>query len=65
MTGAEVREIRRRLGLSQAAFAELVGVHWVTVSRWETGAMGIREATARLMRLLADQKPKRRMRKRR
>ena len=52
MTGGDVRRIRDRLGLLQPAFAKLVGVHSVTVSRWENGAM-IPEPTARLIRLLA------------
>ncbi len=32
-----VREIRDRLGLSQAQFGQLLGSHWVTVSKWENG----------------------------
>ena len=53
MTGQEVRRIRKRLGLTQAKFAKRVGVHLVTVSRWESGALGIRESAAKLIRLLA------------
>ena len=33
--GARIRSIRDRLGLSQPEFGQLVGAHWVTVSRWE------------------------------
>lgn len=33
--GEEIREVRERLGLSQTQFGQLLGVHWVTVSRWE------------------------------
>ncbi len=58
MTGEEVRQIRKRLGLTQAEFARLVGVHLVTVSRWEKGALGIRESAAKLMKLLAKTKPR-------
>lgn len=62
MTGSEVRRIRKRLGLTQARFAKLVGVHFVTVSRWEKGVLGIRESAARLIKLLAKTEPKRRPR---
>src|SRR3990172_13397409 len=53
ITGAEIRRIRQRLGLTQEAFGRLVGVHFVTVSRWERGTLGVRESAARLIRLLA------------
>jgi DNA-binding transcriptional regulator YiaG len=29
---------RERLGLTQVQFAEVMGVSWSTVARWETGA---------------------------
>jgi DNA-binding transcriptional regulator YiaG len=60
VTGDEVRAIRRRLKLTQVAFARLVGVHEITVSRWENGALAIREPTAKLLRLLLRQAPPRR-----
>jgi transcriptional regulator with XRE-family HTH domain len=37
-----VRALRGRLGLTQPEFGRLVGVHRVTVSRWETGASPFR-----------------------
>jgi DNA-binding transcriptional regulator YiaG len=58
VTGAEVRRLRRRLGLTQAQFAERVAVHRVTVTRWEQGVLRIRESTARFLRLLAKVEPK-------
>lgn len=36
MTGTEVRAVRDALGLKQPQLAQLLGVHPVTVSRWET-----------------------------
>jgi DNA-binding transcriptional regulator YiaG len=51
--GAEVRRIREALKLSQDAFAKLVGVHRVTVARWETDAVRITAPMARFLRLLA------------
>ena len=37
MSGAQIRELREKLGLTQSELAQLLGVHAVTVSRWETG----------------------------
>jgi DNA-binding transcriptional regulator YiaG len=43
VTGAEVRRIRDRLTLTQAALARALGVTRVTVARWETGVDAIPE----------------------
>ena len=59
MTGTEVRQIRKRLGLTQAALAEQIGVTASSVARWEQGVIGIRESAARLLQLLAKQSPSR------
>jgi DNA-binding transcriptional regulator YiaG len=56
MTPDEVRRIRKRLGLTQSKFATLVGVHLVTIKKWETGAMGMRNTTEALIRLLSTHK---------
>lgn len=37
MTGTELRERRKKLGLSQAALAAYWGVIQATISNWETG----------------------------
>ena len=37
MKGLEIRSIRRLLGLNQAQFGQLMGVHAITVSKWESG----------------------------
>ena len=37
MTAADLRAWRSRLGLTQARAAELLGVHAITLCRWETG----------------------------
>lgn len=55
MTPDEVRRARRVVGLTQSAFAALLGVHVVTVKKWETGAQGVRGPAERLIRLLAAQ----------
>lgn len=36
MTGAAVKKLRSKLGLTQQAFADLLGLSFVTVNRWET-----------------------------
>ena len=38
MNGSEIRSIRHLLGLNQAQFGQLMGVHAITVSKWETDA---------------------------
>jgi DNA-binding transcriptional regulator YiaG len=51
MTAKVFAAIRRRLGLTQAELAERVGVHRQTVTRWESGALAVPKAMARLMTL--------------
>ena len=37
MKGEEIKALRLRLGLTQTELAAEIGVHRVTVARWETG----------------------------
>lgn len=37
MTGAEIAAVRVALEMSQVTFSRLVGVHHMTVSKWERG----------------------------
>ena len=37
MTTDQLVQLRRDLGLSQVDFAQLFGVHFMTVSKWERG----------------------------
>ncbi len=37
MTGKEIKELRKKLGLTQEEFAKLLGVGYTTVNRWENG----------------------------
>ena len=60
-----VRRTRKALGLSQSKFAESLGVHLVTVKKWETGAQGMRATADRLIRMLLAQKASERSRARR
>jgi transcriptional regulator with XRE-family HTH domain len=43
---------RKRLGLTQLALAEKIGVHRISIARWETGAEPIPKTIALLMELL-------------
>ena len=52
VTGAVVKRIRKALALTQREFAERLGVHKVTVAKWETGAQGIRGPAAKLIELV-------------
>lgn len=54
MTAREVKRIRRRLGLSQAALAKRMGVHWMTPSRWERGTVKITKPVEIALRALLD-----------
>ncbi|MDI6843859.1 MAG: type II toxin-antitoxin system MqsA family antitoxin [Anaerosomatales bacterium] len=49
----EIRELRRSLGLSQAAFEKILGVGPKTVVRWEKGTVFQNATADRLMRLIA------------
>lgn len=44
MDGSEIRELRTRLGLTQKALADVIGVSPNTVARWERGQLGISPA---------------------
>jgi transcriptional regulator with XRE-family HTH domain len=57
MEGKELRALRKRLGLTQRALAERVGVHPNSIARQERGEVGIGEPLARLVRLLAETGP--------
>jgi DNA-binding transcriptional regulator YiaG len=55
MTGPQLRTLRRRLHLSQAKLAALIGVASNTVARWERGELGMRGTTARYIEIVASQ----------
>lgn len=62
MKPAALRQLRRRLGLSQAKFAALIGVTPNSVARWERGELGMKATTAKLIQLVtAQQKPRRKV----
>jgi DNA-binding transcriptional regulator YiaG len=55
MTPGAVRRLRKRLGLTQSSFAALLGIHKITVAKWEAGTKGMSATTERLLRVLATQ----------
>jgi len=55
-TGTDVAELRARLGLSQAAFAQLLGVRQQTVSEWETGRYAPRGASRTVLMMVAEER---------
>jgi len=52
MTGAELKELRKRLGLSLAQAARQVEVTPRTFARWESGDQKIPDGALRLFRIL-------------
>ncbi len=54
MNGMQLKRIRKRLKLTQAALAEQIGVAANTVARWERDERAITEPMARLIRLTAQ-----------
>jgi transcriptional regulator with XRE-family HTH domain len=57
MSGEEFRRHRRRLGFTQVGLAERIGVHEITISRWERDVVAIPEPVAQLVRLIAPVRP--------
>jgi DNA-binding transcriptional regulator YiaG len=54
MKGAEVRRVRKELGLTQREFAERLGVIGNTVARWERNELTVGSTAAILIRLLGQ-----------
>lgn len=51
-----IEHLRKRLGMTQAAFARELGVRQQTVSEWETGQYRPRGASRKLLGLLAEER---------
>jgi DNA-binding transcriptional regulator YiaG len=59
MSGVEIPVLRAKLGWTQMALAEAMGVTSNTVARWERGEMAISEPAARLLqKIAAEEKPR-------
>ncbi|MEZ4861034.1 MAG: helix-turn-helix domain-containing protein [Caldilineaceae bacterium] len=50
-----VKALRHYMGLTQAEFAQELGVRQPTVSEWETGAYGPRRSSSKLLTMVAEQ----------
>lgn len=53
MTGKQFKQTRKALGLNQATIGPKLGVHSITISRWERGIVPINRAAAALVRVWA------------
>jgi DNA-binding transcriptional regulator YiaG len=49
MTGAQLKRLRARLGVTQERLADQLGVHWNTLARWERDELPIRPPIERLL----------------
>jgi DNA-binding transcriptional regulator YiaG len=56
VTGAEIRDLRKRLGLTQEEFAHAVAVTFSTVNRWENGHAKPSKLARRAIEALANPK---------
>ena len=57
--GAEVRLLRKGMGITQEWLAQLMGVSPVTVSRWECGIRKPGKHVLVLVRIIAEMHPSR------
>jgi transcriptional regulator with XRE-family HTH domain len=53
MSPKEAKRIRKKLGLTQVELAKKLGLHFMTISKWERGAEPIMKQTALVLKLLA------------
>jgi DNA-binding transcriptional regulator YiaG len=60
VTADEFKRQREAAGLTQAACAEFLGVHRVTVAKWEAGMRRIPEMAARLLARIRKERARRR-----
>jgi len=58
MTGQELKEWRRKWGISQGELGRLLGVAGFSVSRWETGTRAIPSFLALALKALENQMEK-------
>ena len=56
MNAAELRKLRKRAGLTQAALAKRLGLTTNAVARWEQQVRSISEPMARLIRMVLEPK---------
>lgn len=54
MTPQQILQLRTALGLSQVQFAQLFGVHFMTISKWERGVVAPSTYQIALMKQFAQ-----------
>ncbi len=54
MNGKEIKEKREAKGWTQQQLADMIGVHQVTVARWETDKRTPHPAVIRMLRMLLE-----------
>ncbi len=59
MKGRTLKRLRKRLGWTQAELCEVLGVHIITISRWETNAQAVPKAVALAVQLLVEREKER------
>jgi len=50
MDGKTVKRIRKQVGLTQGRLAAILGVHQVTVAKWEAGDLAVPKMAAIILR---------------
>lgn len=53
ITSDFVKELRRKLNLSQKMFAKVLGVSEKTIEKWEQGSIKVKRTASRLLYLLS------------
>jgi DNA-binding transcriptional regulator YiaG len=56
MNATTVKQLRKRLRLTQRGLANALGIHPMTVSRWERGVVNVPEPVAKLLTMMAASK---------
>lgn len=57
MTSTEFRQRREALGYTLRSLAEVLGVHYMTVHKWEAGDHRVPQAVAMVMERLEPRQP--------
>jgi transcriptional regulator with XRE-family HTH domain len=56
MGASELKNLRDWLGLTQSELAEVLGVHRVSLAKWETGEHHVPKSAARLLKRMLDRR---------
>lgn len=56
-TVADIRALRRKLGVSQTVMAQMLGVHRISLCRWENGTSAVEMTSILRLLSLLDKAP--------